>query len=205
MQGGYLHKRGWHNIVDGYAVRTDAAKRRDRHIAYKRAGVPEIHLDTPIAELGKLSVWSRVPTPKARQSKPVVYWLCADPMNARALASWCYMLKSYVDAGIGGRYVKWQQLIDAQFDAAEKSHWRAEIRELPLFIVDLTNTGNHKFTPTLLADVHAERTRMCGTTLYLSDDDIGERVGKYGDAVARLFRDRQGMRRIAPRNSGSRP
>jgi len=193
---------GLHKIINGVAHRTEAAKRRERHIAYKRAGIPEIHLDTPIDELAKISVWSRVPTAKPL-AKPVVYWIEADAMNERSLASWCYVLKSYLDAGMTARHAKVKHIIDAQFDSSEKSHWRSEIKSLDLIILDLTNSDNHKLLPTILADIHADRTRMKAMTIYLSDEDIGLKIGKYGDLLSRIFKDRKGIKRIAPRNSGS--
>ena len=42
---------------------------------------------------------------------------------------------------------------------------------------------------------------MKGTTIYLSDEDIGTMTGKYGVTLANIFEKRRGMKRIAPRNS----
>lgn len=192
----------FHKIVDGVAVRTEAAKRRERHLAYRRAGIPEIHLDTAIDELAKLSVWSRPPVAK-QPSRPMVYWIEADAMNGRALASWCYAVKAWIESGFTARHTRVKDLIDAQFISAEKMHWKSEIKTLDLLVLDLTNSDNHKLLPGVLADAHADRTRMKGTTIYLSDDDIGAKVGKYGGLMAQVFKERKGIKRIAPRNSGT--
>lgn len=191
--------KGLHKIVDGMAIRTETAIRRERHIAYKRAGVPDIHLDTSLEELAETSVWKRLPTTNTPK-RPVFYWIEADAMNSKAIASWTYLLKSYIDAGKQARHAKIKHIIDAQFDNAEKSHWRNEIRSLDLFVVDMTNTDSHKMLPSLLADIHAERLRARVRTVYLSDDNVGIKVGKYGDLMAKVFKELKYMRRISPRN-----
>lgn len=198
----YTHDRGLHKIVDGVAIRTPAARKRERHIAYKRAGIPEIMLDVTLKDLKERSAWKREPQVVEAHKTPRVYWIQADAMSDRMLSTWVYVMRRYIDKGIEARCIKIQDIIDAQFDAGEKNHLNRELRELPLLVVDLTNSNTHKFIPTLLGDLHAARTRMKGTTIYLSDEDIGEMTGKYGVTLAGIFEKRRGMTRIASRNSG---
>lgn len=197
----YTHDRGLHKIVDGVAVRTPAAKKRERYIAYKRAGIPEIMLDVTLKELKARSAWKTEPQIVETLKTPRIVWIEADAMSDRMLASWVYLVRRYIDKGIDARHIRLRSIIDAQFDAGEKNHLNRELREIPLLIVDLTNSDTHKFIPTLLGDLHASRTRMKGTTIYLSDEDIGTMTGKYGVTLANIFEKRRGMKRIAPRNS----
>lgn len=195
----YQHDRGFHRIIDGVAVRTDKARERAKHIQFRSAGIPELLLDDPVESLAKKTVWSN--PPKLQLGKgPNIYWIYASSTNQRMLNSWVYLLKYGIGIGTKARYVSMQELIDAQFDNEEKRHWREEIRTLDVLVIDLTNLANHKLLPTLLADIHAQRSRTKSTTMYLSDDDIGSMPMKYGEPIASIFHNRTGICRIAPKS-----
>lgn len=200
----YTHGAGLHKIVNGVAIRTPLAKKRELALKYRRAGIPEILIDVPMSQLLRRAKYKTKPSTSKLYKKPRLMWIKGSSVDDVVLCRWAYMIRAYIDKGCHAHKYRIGDIINARFDRDENKHIQSEIKELPLLVVDLMNCDHHKWLPTILGDIYAIRSRMKATTIYISDEDVVVMHAKYGESISNIFKDRKSIQFMGTKATGAK-
>lgn len=187
-----------HVLVDGKWRRCDCAVREVREIAYRAAGVPELYLAGNTVDY--YAAWGGAWN---QDHPPGLVWLRGPRLGQRRARACAYALRDAVDRGEEAASLSLRDGVEARFDREAGLNWARVVRDARTLVVDLEATA-HKYLPDVAAELWARRSLCTGTTVYVSEGDVGAMPGLYGAAVAQEFARSRGLLRVSTFKEGRR-
>ena len=177
-----------HVLVDGVWQRSPEVKKRAKLDGYRRAGVPDVYSETPMADLkkGSLIARKRLTLPIAND-RSLLMWVHASELKDSRAQTTAFLIRKYLDAGLTAQTYRLPKLVDTKFDNAEWKDTWSNLTTVSLLILEVSNEGNHRMAPDILKETVVARNRNHGLTVVMSGDDIAVMVPRYGETMAKMF------------------